>query len=1334
MKNKHINNKAQATIEFSNPHEATANNSAIIPVLIVDSRSRISYYNNAFAQRLGYDMSELLQKKMETITVPDFSIGSRNENLFIFKIKNGGILSLVLNSKIELPYSKKLTQFIFDIPVNTPVIPSTISEQINSDVYNFGIYPELTGQDIKIVFRCDNERIIWGNDAFFKFTGLEVSHLNSKSIHQIWPGLTSSYINVLKQNINSTHQKQSIDLTITKGEEIFKFLFEMFPLESNGQELMAIRMIDISHSEIVSQLKENVCKDAESTLHMLDRFIGNASNPMIAVDLTGKISMVNNSFASLYNTNRSTFYGKTLHELESTWNGIFCEKLIGVIKKIITFEQSETDELSIQHPTTGQIMKLNMMAFPLHSNDGKISGCGAIFTDISGFIKQSNELTWTKALAWQYKQEAENQTYLMQTYLDQIPYSTAVLNLEGKAIFVNKYIVEFWNTSREDVFGKHISEFITDIKYVELLNRLLDKVVSNRQVVEEEFTINASTKDAKTHIISMFPLIDKDGAIFAAGIHRMDISELKLREIELQESRKEMANARRLLLDFLNNIPYQVIMLNKHHRIVMINKAFADEINATPEEVIGKFYDECIDEKLDRIVGESNEYVIENQKSISFQESMTNQNGQLSVVSVTKFPVYDFNGEFSYIGIVVIDVTETVNRENELIDARIESERSRQLLQGFMDNATFAMFAKDLEGNYVLANKKKQEYLQSFNKSTSDGSSKTNENTKYISDLEDSRVISANKPLVFYATNTHENGFVEYIKTVKFPLYDKQGNIISVGGISNDITDMVIREKELKSAKQKAEKAATAQERFLASMSHDMRTPLNGIVGMINLLNETSLSPEQNEYVEAMKVSSTSLRVLINDILDISKIQAGKLNIECVLFKLTEVVTTVNEIFKPEASKKNIDFTIEIAPGTPLWLEGDPIRLSQILNNLIGNAIKFTSRGFVQLHIQHSWIDHKQLTLEFEVSDTGIGISRYDMNKLFQPFAQAGTDISRIYGGTGLGLYICKNLIELQNGKIEASSLINVGSKFKFSIPYKIISDKDALKLNSNTVSNTPPATVELPESLRCLIVEDNVINQKVAYFALKKNGIAADLANNGKEAVEILQKQPTRYDFILMDIQMPEMDGYQATKMIRNSLIIKDLPIIAMTASALKGEHERCIEAGMNDFIPKPFMIEELMYVIRHLNIKKATTESHRTALNKETKDQIQADTEPLFSMSNIDEIGDPTITLEIINEFLATVPTGLDSLMEELTGTIDWKLVEQKAHKLKGAVAVFQIKKMMEKLSAIEKMAKENNDTEKIPTLLSQCIDVFSVVEKELITLRQKIREELNDSQTTN
>jgi signal transduction histidine kinase/ActR/RegA family two-component response regulator len=381
-------------------------------------------------------------------------------------------------------------------------------------------------------------------------------------------------------------------------------------------------------------------------------------------------------------------------------------------------------------------------------------------------------------------------------------------------------------------------------------------------------------------------------------------------------------------------------------------------------------------------------------------------------------------------------------------------------------------------------------------------------------------------------------------------------------------------------AKEDAVRRARARANFLASMSHEIRTPLNGVLGMLGLALEGDLEADQRDRLEIAFNAGESLLGLLNDILDISKVESGKLSLEYIPFSLRKLVEECVTLHSLQAEKKHIDLLIEADPALPEAFLGDPTRTRQILNNLLSNAIKFTSEGSVRILTSYPAGD-----VQICVIDTGIGMSEQSLQRIFSPFSQADAETTRLYGGTGLGLALCRQLVERMQGHIQVDSVPGEGSRFTVTLPLKIAGDTDSPTRSATTANDQavlPSGDDKLPSAtgnLQILLVEDNRVNQLVATGLLKKLGHHADLASNGQEALEALEK--SHYDLVLMDCQMPVMDGYETTRRIRANRAWQDLPVIAVTANVMQGDRENCLVSGMNDYITKPFSRDQLQAVI---------------------------------------------------------------------------------------------------------------------------------------------------------
>ncbi|AWK05603.1 hypothetical protein HYN56_15705 [Flavobacterium crocinum] len=485
-----------------------------------------------------------------------------------------------------------------------------------------------------------------------------------------------------------------------------------------------------------------------------------------------------------------------------------------------------------------------------------------------------------------------------------------------------------------------------------------------------------------------------------------------------------------------------------------------------------------------------------------------------------------------------------------------------------------------------------------------------------------------------------------------------------------------------------AEKAVMARDSFLANMSHEIRTPLNAIIGFTDLLAQTQLDDVQKDYIDSVQIAGENLLLIVNDILDLSKLESGSLAIEAEPFNLKKTLKHVYNLLKVKVQKE-VEFNLFLDAELPDMVIGDQGRLNQILVNLIGNSLKFTSEGEVIVAVKKMEETEDDITFKFFVRDTGIGIEKSKHKTVFERFTQGEESTTRTYGGTGLGLNIVKELVELQNGEIHLKSELNKGSEFYFILKYK----------KSKAVeSSAKPLSQNNLGKLKILLCEDNVLNQKLAKSVISSFGFDLDIAQNGDEGIELLSQN--EYDLVLMDLQMPVKDGYQTTEYIRNEMN-SNIPIIAMTAHSLVGEQERCYKVGMNAYVPKPFKQVTLLKTIK-------------TVLNQDN------DTPKRYiDMSFLDEMssGDQEFKKEMTNLFIEKIPVQVEQL-EKAFKVENHDAVKKIAHNMKSSLDIFMLEDLSEYATVIEEQASTGKFTsetaDKVNLLHCGVIEVVKILKE--------------------
>jgi len=549
---------------------------------------------------------------------------------------------------------------------------------------------------------------------------------------------------------------------------------------------------------------------------------------------------------------------------------------------------------------------------------------------------------------------------------------------------------------------------------------------------------------------------------------------------------------------------------------------------------------------------------------------------------------------------------------------------------------------------------------------------------------------------------------------------DKTNSLVVIGGAFSVLVVIVLiffirrtltLKDNLRKSKEHAEELVKFKDRFLSNMSHEIRTPMNAIIGFTKVVLKTDLTAKQKEYLSAIKTSGDSLIVLINDILDLAKVDAGKMTFEKVPFRMALSISAMLHLFEIKIQEKNLTLIKEYDDKIPSVLLGDQLRLHQIILNLLSNAVKFTNDGKITVSVRLISEDEEQAVIAFSVADTGMGIEDDKLEKIFENFQQATSGTSRLFGGTGLGLAIVKQLVEAQGGTVSVKSKVNEGTVFSFSLVFQKTNAKtepemELLKLNADI------------KNIKVLVVEDIALNQLLMKTILEDFGFEPHIAGNGKLAVEKLETGS--YDVILMDLQMPEMNGFEATRHIR-SILKSDIPIIALTADVTTVDLAKCRAVGMNDYIPKP-VDEKLLYIkITSLVKKPIVTVESVTNGNADLRNRyINLDHLHKITKSN------PLLMIEMISLYLEQTPP-LVSIMQQSVINTDMKLLYSAVHKMIPSFSIVGISQefenMARKIQENARAEKEINGTSEMVTqLASICAQACIELKEELNSIKNK------------
>lgn len=745
---------------------------------------------------------------------------------------------------------------------------------------------------------------------------------------------------------------------------------------------------------------------------------------------------------------------------------------------------------------------------------------------------------------------------------DNSPIGIFQTDAEGKGIYVNPKWCEISSISESEALRiGWISAVHRDDR--QRVIQVWTRAINAQTNFSAEFRFQNPTKGMRWVKSNASPMYTGHGSISGYVGTLEDITERKIADQNLKESE------RKYRLISANSKDVIALMTSTEVPIfTFLSPSCKEVFGYEPEEIVGRSLFELIhpDDKL-KIQHEIHPVTIQGQTQ-TIQNRVIKKDGTIIYVEYVSGPAFDDHGVQIGLLATIRDITEQKLAEFKLEESerlyRLISSNSKDLL---------TIFEATEEARCVYVSPSCKEILGYEPEELIGLSPFEMMPPEEASDLKQNALITllSGTPVRTESQIRKSDGTFIWVEALSQPIFDEHGVMIRFQSSVRDISDRKRLEQQLRAEKAKAEEMTQTKSHFLSTMSHEIRTPMNAIIGLTNLMLEENPREDQVESLGLLKFSGENLLALINDILDFNKIEAGKVELEHISFNLKDIVQKHINLLKSRATKKGIQLNLSLDDHLPPVVAGDPTRLGQILNNLIGNAIKFTEKGAVTLSLRVEQQRGEESRIEFMVQDTGIGIAGDKLDSIFENFSQASSDTTRKYGGTGLGLSIAQRLVHLMGGEIQVKSTPGVGTTFYFTIGLNTSESK-------LTVAFTAPhAAPVMTREVNVLLVEDNKINQVVAGNFIKKWNMKLAIANNGLEALEMIKTKD--YDVVLMDLQMPEMDGYEATRQIRSmeETYFKNVPVIALSASAMLEEKEKAREFGFSEFITKPFQPQEL-------------------------------------------------------------------------------------------------------------------------------------------------------------
>jgi PAS domain S-box-containing protein len=962
-------------------------------------------------------------------------------------------------------------------------------------------------------------------------------------------------------------------------------------------------------------------------------------------------------------------------------------------------------------------------------------------------------------------QESQYARSLIEASLDPL----VTISTEGKITDMNEALTHITGISREELTGTYFKDYFTEPKKA---HDVYQEVFAKNSVSDSPLTLRHKNGKLTEVLFNGSVYRDNHGNIKGVVIVARDIAEQKW-ALELRNANKELAfqnNEKEKRADELGIANKELAFQNEEKEkraaeLGIANKELAyqnDEKEKRAAElfIANKELAYQNDEKENRAA----ELVIANEE-LAYQNKVKEKRAAELVIANKELAFQNDEKEKRadelYIANkeLIFQTGEKENRAAELVIADLELEfqnkekEKREIANKELEAHSYSLKLASQYSLSLIEASRDPLFTISPNGKITD----TNDATVQVTGVSREQLIGSDFIDYFTEPQKAREGYKKVFSkgfVVDYPLTimdgkftdvlfngsvykDDLGNVVGAVVVARDITEQKRIATELfeakvfaelatviaEEAKSKAElatkiaeNAVKAKQQFLSNMSHEIRTPMNAIIGFTKVVLKTELTAKQKEYLMAIKMSGDALIVLINDILDLAKVDAGKMTFEQTPFKIKKSLSSMLHLFETKIQEKNLKLVSDYDDNIPEVLVGDPVRLHQIILNLVSNAVKFTNKGVITVSVNLMFEDDEKVIIEFAVNDTGIGIGEDKIDRIFENFQQASSGTSRLYGGTGLGLAIVKQLVESQGGSIRVKSKINEYSRFSFTLPFLKTKENAALDNEIMELNN------EI-KGIRVLVVEDMALNQLLMKTVLDDFGFERDIAENGKIAIEKLKTN--QYDIVLMDLQMPEMNGFEATEYIRETLKLT-IPIVALTADVTTVDLAKCKAVGMNDYIAKP-IDERVLYskivglIQKPKNIKPSKNNVMEVSEVEKIK-YINLDYLNLRTKSN------PKLMIEMIGLYLEQTPELINTLKQSLVDQ-DWILLNAAIHKMIPSFSIMGIhsdfESMAKKIQEFVAIQQQNDEMESMVLKLEDvCMQACKELELELETLKKSLK----------